>query len=288
MRIHELAKKYNVSSEELIALLKNSGHDVANHMSAVDYDMLAALDRHFSWANTSAKKPARKTAARSKAAKATETAAPAAARAKVKLVKAKTVEPAPVEGPVAEEKAKVKLAKAKTAEAAPARAEVKEGAAAGTKKAAAKAEAKAPAKKAEEPKKPPKAPRVKTPSPLDELSKGAPEPIIAVEPDLGIDEPQWRGRIIEEPRRHAREAEQVRESVRRRIAEMETTRKTKRRKTRVAQAEPAELPPIRVQEGVTPIGLAEALEIGVDDLPRAAELTDLAALADTLETIVPA
>jgi translation initiation factor IF-2 len=74
MRIHELAKKYNVTSDELIALLKKSGHEVSNHMSSVDYEMLSELDKHFSWANTATKKAARKTTARSKAAKATETA----------------------------------------------------------------------------------------------------------------------------------------------------------------------------------------------------------------------
>ena len=49
MRIHELAKKYNVSNEELIQLLQNAGYDVNNHMSSVDYDMLEALERHFNW-----------------------------------------------------------------------------------------------------------------------------------------------------------------------------------------------------------------------------------------------
>jgi len=287
MRIHELAKKYNVTSDELIALLKQSGHDVANHMSAVDYDMLAVLDRHFSWANTATKKPARKTASRAKAAKTTD-AAPAP-KAKVKLVKAKVVKakPAEEEAP-AEEKPKARLSKAKAvkddtpAEAAAAPvAEAAPEAPAEDKKTKTKAKSKADAKKdgqkpadkaavkAAEPKQeaPRKPGKVKSrPSPLDELSKGAAEPIIPVEVDLGIDEPEWRGRIIEEPRRHAREAEQVRESVRRRIAEMETTRKTKRRKTRAAPAEPSELPPVRVQEGVTAADLAAALGIGSDEL----------------------
>ena len=274
MRIHELAKKYDVSSEELITLLKNSGHDVANHMSAVDYDMLAALDRHFSWATTATKKPARKTGARSKAAKAAADAAVPAARAKVKLVKAKSVKAAPAAEPEAEAKPKVKLAKAKTtkaAEPAPAPETAKAEAKREEKKAAdKKTEENAPAKKAAEPTKKAepakKAAKPKAKSPLDELSKDSVEPILPVEADLGIDEPEWRGRVVEEPRRHAREAEQVRESVRRRIAEMETTRKTKRRKTRTTQAEPVELPPVRVQEGVTPVGLAAVLEIGVDDL----------------------
>jgi translation initiation factor IF-2 len=278
MRIHELAKKYNVSSEELIELLKQSGHEVTNHMSSVDYDMLAALDRHFSWSNTATKKPVKKTAAKSKAAKAAESvaAAPAKARAKVKLVKAKTVEPVPVEEPVAAEKPKVRLAKSKTAaadgalpaaEAPAAEKKAKEPAAAEKKKAAAPAaEQKAPQRKDDKAGKKAGKGKARTPSALDELSKGSPEPIIAVEADLGIDEPEWRGRIIEEPRKQAREAEQVRESVRRRIAEMETTRKTKRRKTRTAPAEPAELPPIRVQEGVSAGDLAAALEMGAEEL----------------------
>ena len=54
MRIHELAKKYNVTNDELIALLKNAGYEVGNPNNAVDYDMLTALDRHFSWASTTA------------------------------------------------------------------------------------------------------------------------------------------------------------------------------------------------------------------------------------------
>jgi translation initiation factor IF-2 len=286
MRIHELAKKYNVTNEELIALLKQSGHEVTNHMSAVDYDMLAALDRHFSWSNTATKKPAKK-GAKSKAVKAAETAvaAPARSKAKVKLVKAKVVKEAPAEEPAAEEKPKARLTKskaAKTEEAvaaaeAPAEAGVakteksgkaaKEPAAAETRKAApAAAEKKEPHKKEDKAAKKAAKARSKTPSALDELSKDSPQPIIPIETDLGIDEPEWRGRIIEEPRKQTREAEQVRESVRRRIAEMETTRKTKRRKTRTAQLEPAELPPVRVQDGVTTSDLAVALEMGVDEL----------------------
>jgi hypothetical protein len=50
------AKKYNVTNDELIALLKNAGYEVGNPNSAVDYDMLTALDRHFSWASAAGKK----------------------------------------------------------------------------------------------------------------------------------------------------------------------------------------------------------------------------------------
>ncbi len=279
MRIHELAKKYNVSSEELIALLKQSGHEVSNHMSAVDYDMLAALDRHFSWSNTATKKPARKTAAKSKAAKATEAAAaaPARTKAKVKLVKARVVKAEPAEAPAAEEKPKARLAKSKTAkveEAAPAAeappaktaTSAREAAVVETKKPApARAEEKAPAKKEEKPARKAGKGKTRTAAP-EEPARETPQPAAASGATLTIDEPEWRGRIIEEPRKQNREAEQVRESVRRRIAEMETTRKTKRRKTRTTPAEPADLPPVRVQEGVTAGDLAAAFEMSVDEL----------------------
>ena len=66
MRIHELAKKYSVGNDELIQLLQNAGYDVKNHMGMVDYDMLAALERHFNWSS-----PAKKKAKTKKKAKAT-------------------------------------------------------------------------------------------------------------------------------------------------------------------------------------------------------------------------
>jgi translation initiation factor IF-2 len=65
MRIHELAKKYNVSNDELIQLLQNAGYDISNRLGQVDYDMLAALERHFNWSA-----PAKKKAKTKKKAKA--------------------------------------------------------------------------------------------------------------------------------------------------------------------------------------------------------------------------
>jgi translation initiation factor IF-2 len=272
MRIHELAKKYNVTSDELIALLKKSGHEVSNHMSSVDYEMLSELDKHFSWANTATKKAARKTTARSKAAKATETAP--APKTKVKLRKAKTVEAKPGPEAEAEAKPKAKLSKAKTVDAAPAAVTVEKAPAADKKTAAKKtdkqAEVKAPAaeKKLEATGK-------------SARSKGKAEAAPAAAPPaqekkkFKLDDLEFRGRVIEEakpdappppPRRETKEAEQVRESVRRRIAEMETTRKTKRRKTRTVQPEPEDLPPVRVQERITASDFAATLGVPVDDL----------------------
>src|SRR5262245_13692739 len=113
MRIQELAKKYNVTADELIALLKKAGHSVSSATSEIDYDMLTALDRHFSWSNTATKKPAKKASSAAKKSKtsAAEASEPAAIKAKVKLRKAHAPVPEPEPAPVPE-KPKVKLAKA--------------------------------------------------------------------------------------------------------------------------------------------------------------------------------
>jgi len=92
MNINDLAKKYSVSSDELIVLLKNAGHDVESATSSVDYDMLSALDRHFSWATPTTKGKAKgkaKAKAKSKAKTATDAKAKAKAKTKTKA-KAKT------------------------------------------------------------------------------------------------------------------------------------------------------------------------------------------------------
>jgi translation initiation factor IF-2 len=306
MRINELAKKYNVTSEELVALLKNAGHKVAGPTSTVDYDMLTALDRHFAWANTPTKKTAKKSTAASRAAKAV--AAPEA-KAKVKLRKAKPAEPEPE--PVVE-KPKVKLAKAPKPAAppspAPEPAVAPKAAAKAEAKPAAKAEAKAEARpepragkkepaKADRPaaeparktaageaakSKAPRPPRSKTPNPLDELSKAPVEPLIAVEPDTGDEIEEWTA--ADEVRRHVAlhpktsDAEQVRESVRRTLAKLETTRKTKRRKPRPADVA---LPPVRVQEGATPSVLAVALAVPLDEVLSRIASFDVQAEANT-------
>jgi translation initiation factor IF-2 len=295
MRISELAKKYNVTNEELVALLKNAGYSVANLNSPVDYDMLTALDRHFSWASTSGKKTKGKSASKAKA----KTAAVVdTGKAKVKLRKAKgpEPEPAPVEAPTG--KPKVKLAKATKASAAPAveapvekkdaKADAKAAkdksavaVAAPVAKATKKPEAEAKPSKADERKSAPHAapapkpqapPKPKKLTPLDELANASVEPLIAVEPDTAADQVEEWVQATEDHKRHghvhakASDAEQVRESVRRTLAKMETTRKTKRRKTRTGPAEPVDLPPVRVQAGATAADLGYALGVSADEV----------------------
>ena len=303
MRIHELAKKYNVTSDELIELLEKAGHKVAGPNSNADEKMLHSLDRQFAWSNTPTKKAGKKTSTSvaAKAAKAVATAD--TAKAKVKLRKANVAEPEPAPEP-APEKPKVKLAKAARPAAAVAEAPKPEPVVEKTqpkaeKKAEPKVDARAEkktdtrkdAKKPEaprqqEPKGPPKPPKPRTPNPLDELSastKGPMEPLIAVEPDTGNEVEEWTA--ADEARRYAAmhpktsDAEQVRESVRRTLAKLETTRKTKRRKPRPEETKA--LPPVRVQEGATPAVLAEALNVSLDELLSRLTSLDVKAESNT-------
>ena len=304
MRIHELAKKYNVTSEELIELLEKHGHKVAGETSNVSVDMLTVLDKNLkTWSNTPTKKSAKKSTAATKAAKAVATDT---AKAKVKLRKAKVAEPEPAPEPVSD-KPKVKLAKANkpgavveaprpepVVEHAPPKSEKKD--ARFTPKVEARPEAKTDKKtdskkdarrvepeRKPEPPKVHKPPKPKVPNALDELEAAPMEPLIAVEPDTGNEPEEWTA--ADEARRYAAmhpktsDAEQVRESVRRTLAKLETTRKTKRRKPQPSEVK--SLPPVRVQEGATPSVLANALGVSLDELLSRLSTLDVKAEANT-------
>jgi len=305
MRIHELAKKYNVTSDELIELLEKAGLKVAGPNSNADEKMLSALDRQFAWSNTPTKKSAKKSTTAAKAAKAV---AGDTAKAKVKLRKAKPAEPEPAPEPVSE-RPKVKLAKGAKPGVAVLEAKAEPAVEAPTleKKADAKASPRAeekfaaktdkkadakkdprkaePERKADEKPKAAKPPKLREPNPLDELSdsKGPMEPLIAVEPDTGLEVEEWTA--ADEARRYAAmhpkasDAEQVRESVRRTLAKLETTRKTKRRKPRPEEIK--DMPPVRVQEGATPAVLANALGVSLDEMLSRLGTLDVKAEANT-------
>ena len=110
-------------------------------------------------------------------------------------------------------------------------------------------------------------------------------PLIATEPDTREELDQWMTAEAEARRlgiAKTAAADQVRESVRRTLAKLETTRKSKRHKTR-GPVEPVALPPVRVPEGATPAVLATALGIAVEDvLARVARLDIEAAAATVL------
>ncbi|HEU4930405.1 MAG TPA: translation initiation factor IF-2, partial [Candidatus Krumholzibacteria bacterium] len=271
-----------------------------------------ALDRHFSWSQTSGKKAKSKTGTKVAKAAATDTL-----KAKVKLRKAKSAEPEPAPEPPAKDKPKVKLAKAAKAGPveAPApvvetrpepKAAVKDSKESKSKSAVATAAPPAPAKKkADEakpakgeekkaapvatPPKPSAPPKPKKLSALDELANAPVEPLIAMDPDTPADEVEAWVQAEEEHKRHGHvhtkvsDAEQVRESVRRTLAKMETTRKTKRRKSR-PEGESVNLPPVRVQEGATPAELGYALGVSADDImSRIAQLDIQAEPASALD-----
>jgi len=340
MRIHELAKKYNVTNDELIQLLQSAGYDVSNHMSSVDYDMLTALERHFNWSAPKKKvKPKRTTKPAAEAeAVATKTKAKAPAKAKArprheavakeelaksaeavsrpraKLVsKAKPKEvveekPAPVEKPeVAELPKKPELAEKPEKVEEPREAEEPVKVEEPGKTAATKAKVLVKPRPAVEPRE------------LPTVKKAAPKPVLKVEPvkpkpvvpvvgkpvvvpeeklpktekeKLRLDKKPPRAKraaiLIDEdeevavPRRRKPKAKKtaveveaqkkaVRESVRRTLAKLETTRKTKRRKPKADEPGLVDLPPVQVQDRSTVAMLADAIGLSLADVLRCCE-----------------
>jgi translation initiation factor IF-2 len=338
MRIHELAKKYNLTNDELIDLLNKAGYDVKNHMSNVDYDMLAALDRHFSWSAAATTK--KKTKAKAKKAKkaiddSVESKAKAKIKAKTKLIRKRTP-PKEEKAPAAKAKSKVKAkAKAKVKAKAKAKTETKTKAKA---KAKAKAKSKAKVKSAAEPAQPaaeaksaepveakaevtaaPEAPVAKKEEPAKtkkpEAAKPEPKkpdpvemdpvaralsklgPAVVAPPPMPAPEPPAAEKKPKRPKRAAKgttpdkiphpgkpgrrqkparvkktpaevEAQQklVRESVRRTLAKLETTRKTKRRKPKPGENETVEVKPVAIQERSNVSMLASALGVPAQDI----------------------
>jgi translation initiation factor IF-2 len=342
MRIHELAKKYNLSNDELLSLLQKAGYDVNNHMSSVDYDMLSALDRHFRWTAASAKKKAKAKGKAKGKAKAVDEVVDTKAKAKIKAKTKLVRKPQPVAGEVEEKtgaKAKAKAdAKAKTRVKAKASvaAEAEETVGAGKKAVStAPAARDVPAKpakpakprdssvlagpfvgrKIEQPP-PPEAKRAEgrpADREMDErarvLSKLGPAVIAppppkppeekekkkkraeraekgTAEPDEFPDVPAHIGkpgkpgkpgkrgkpaRARKSPAEQEAQQKLVRESVRRTLAKLETTRKTKRRKPKPGEDETVDLKPVRIQERSTINMLAGALGLSVSDILECCE-----------------
>ncbi len=44
-RVHEIAKKYNKQSKEIIEILKKNNIEVKNHMSTVEDSQIAVIDK---------------------------------------------------------------------------------------------------------------------------------------------------------------------------------------------------------------------------------------------------
>lgn len=338
MRIHELAKKYNVSNDELIQLLQSAGYDVSNHMSSVDYDVLTALERHFNWSAPKKKVKPKRTSKAAAEAETPATKVKPKARAKAKARPQREAvakeESAKLAEALSRPRAKL-VSKAKPKEIVE---EKPEAAAAAVEKPEVaeipeKAEKPPEAEelaKVEAPEKPEepdvaKAKVVAKPKPavesreLSAAKKVAPKPVIKVEPvklkpaapaagtpvvapgekppksereKLRLDKKSPRSKraaiLVEDDdetaihRRHKPKAKKtaveveaqkkaVRESVRRTLAKLETTRKTKRRKPKADEPGLEDLPPVQVQDRSTVAMLADAIGVSLADVLRCCE-----------------
>jgi translation initiation factor IF-2 len=135
---------------------------------------------------------------------------------------------------------------------------------------AAAAPAEAPVKREERDEKPRKRPKAKS-----DRDKKAPE---AVPPKKGKGAaraekkaPARKHKGRKSPEEVEAQRKAVRESVRRTLAKLETTRKTKRRKPRSAEEEGVDVQPVQVQDKSTVALFADALDMPVEDVLQCCE-----------------
>jgi translation initiation factor IF-2 len=334
MRIHDLAKKYNVTTDDLIHLLKNAGYDVSTHMSSVDYDMLEALERHFNWSAPAKKKAKAKKKTKAKAKLETTVKAKVKVKARLKpREKPEEKKPGSEEKIAAKTKAKV-TAKSKSASTADEKTETKTKAKAKivakkTAETAAKAKTKTTTqvKEVREERPAPVAVETKTGNQVGKVSKApkterkaaassagamakkpetkpertkaekqAPQgkkrettkpaspkvgkaPRESAPPEKKPGAPSRKPRVRRTPGEVDAQRKAVRESVRRTLAKLETTRKTKRRKTKGGETDPADLKPIQVQDKSSVAALAESLGVPVEDIIQCCEEMGISAAA---------
>jgi translation initiation factor IF-2 len=261
MRAYEAAKKYKLTNEELIRLLGEAGFPIKSHMSGVTDEMLAVVENQRGAVKTKTKaKPKsaakKKTPAKTKTAKKVETAEKPAAKKKAKTaVKTKatpkTTKPKP---PTRAEKTQVARP---TAEKTPvARPTAREADRKPTRRAH-------PPRRREDRPKPP----TKKPPP------GRP------------------GRRAGKPSKTEAQQKAVRESVRRTLAKIETTRRTRRRKGKPREITTTDEPPVRISEGSTIDELAAVLKVDPEEIIQRCEDLGVSAAAnqsldkDTLELL---
>lgn len=125
MRVHELSKELNLSSDDLLKLMEKEGISAQNHMSGIDTDTVEMLRKRVSTKKKSSaaskKKSAPKTKpAQTKKTKTTKTVKPKAEKVvKLKAKTKKTVKPKGKIEKTAEPKAKAKAKAAKAVKAKP-------------------------------------------------------------------------------------------------------------------------------------------------------------------------
>ncbi len=212
MRIYELAKKYGISSEDLVGALKSSGFKVKSHMSSATDEMIEAARRRFSKKKAAEKKSSNSKSAKKKSSRGAAEKAPKKTRTVLKATSASAKSSSPKD---------VKSSKKKP---------VNKMKPAGIKKESAS-----------------KQTRTRTPV------KSSRAPAHGQSKRSGAAKP--RASTVE------LQQKAVRESVRRTLAKLEATRKTRRRKEKPKEKEPEYIKSVRVTEQAPVKELAAAFEV---------------------------
>jgi translation initiation factor IF-2 len=249
MRIYEAAKQFKLTNEELIELLAKAGISVKSHMSVMTPEMTAAVEA--ARGKTTAKAPASEAPPKAKPAPKATPAKPSKAAAKP-VEAAQTTHAATADKAAGGMKTAEKPNKQLVAKKPPAldrAASVRESA----REAVRKAVAKSPT--AAKPVKEPIEPHPKVP-PAKRVGPAGPKDVSRIDA----------------------QQKAVRESVRRTLAKIEATRRTRRRKTKTNDATAVIELPVRVAEGITVEALATAFEIDAAEIVRRGEDLGLVAV----------
>jgi len=250
IRVHELAKKIDVGSDAVLKVLRDAGYSIKSHMSGLDKEAVALVESHFKGGKPAVKK---------------------AAKPKKPVTKAKAVEEKPKEKAAGKAKAKPK----RKTKAAPATGVEKPEEA---KKKPARPEKKIREKPAVSPKAKEKAAPSRTAPPSQ---KGRPERRPhpgerRMGPPARAEERRPRGRRPKPAAKRSTadiEAQQkaVRESVRRTLAKLEVTRRTKRRKVKAKEEGEEESASVVVSENATIQEFADALGLSIEEIMERCE-----------------
>jgi translation initiation factor IF-2 len=238
MRVYEAAKKYKLTNEELIRLLGKAGFPIKGHMSGMTDEMVAVVEKHGGAAKTETK------------------AKPKPLAKKKTTAKAKTAKKTETtEKPAARKKAKPAVKDRATPKAAKPKLATRTEKAPVARPAARETDRK-PARRAHPPRR-----REDRPTPA---TKKPP--------------PGRAGRRAGKPSKTEAQQKAVRESVRRTLAKIETTRRTRRRKGRPKEITATDQPALRISEGSTIDELAAALKVDPEEIIQRCE--DLGVSAD--------
>ena len=240
MRLYEVAKKMKLSNEELIDLLKAKGFSVKSHMSGMTDEMIAAVSTK---AKTKTKTKTAKTTTKKKAIK-TKTADKPAEK------KATASPPTSAKAPTSAKSSKTAKAPKTPSKAKPADKPTARSDKASVRESARKAVRNAVSKKG--------------------VPKTGAAPARSSSPPDKRAHPPSDSRRKRETKTDAQQ-KAVRESVRRTLAKMEATKRTRRRKAKPKEIIATEEPAIRVTEGSTVEELATALNVEYQDIVERVE-----------------